>query len=423
MKLLAVGCSFRTTPVEIRERLSFADNVLGGALSEINARYGLEAVILSTCNRVELYLAQAGADCEPDVEVIAEFLAEFHKTPLAKLKPHLYHFRDVDAVRHLFRVISSLDSLIVGEGQIAQQVRDAYQSAQKQATAGPVLHALFQHAFRVGGRVRSETGIARGHVSVSSVAVDFVREVLDHFGDKTVLVIGAGKMGELTLRHLRALKVRQILVTNRSPEKAGELAEQCRGIAVPWAELDEALLRADIILSTTGATEPIVTKDRYESIRARRSAGPVVILDIAVPRDFDPRIHDGDRTCIFNIDDLEKIREQTLRERRSHLPAAEAIVHQETQRFLSDWRRRRHGGVIARLTQDFEAKRNVVVQQLLSRLDGHLTEEDRAYIEGAFRLLQNQFLHGPITALTEDAHEGAVHTLLDALRRLFRFEE
>jgi glutamyl-tRNA reductase len=423
MKLLAVGCSFRMTPVEIRERLSFAGNVLGGALSEVNARYGLEAVILSTCNRVELYLAQAGAEREPDVEVIAEFLAEFHKTPLTELKPHLYHFRDADAVSHLFRVISSLDSLIVGEGQIAQQVRDAYQLAQKQATAGPVLHALFQHAFRVAGRVRSETGIARGHVSVSSVAVDYVREVFDHFGDKTVLVIGAGKMGELTLRHLRALKVRQILVTNRSPEKANELAEQCRGMAVPWAELDEALLRADIILSTTGATEPIVTKERYESIRARRSAGPVVILDIAVPRDFDPRIHDGDQTCIFNIDDLEKIREHTLRERRSHLPVAEAIVHQEMQRFLSDWRRRRHGVVIARLTQDFEAKRNVVVQQLLSRLDGRLTEEDRAYIEGAFRLLQNQFLHGPITALTEDAHEGAVHTLLDALRRLFRFEE
>jgi glutamyl-tRNA reductase len=423
MNLLAVGCSFRVTPVEIREQLSFAGNVLGAALSEINARYGLEAVILSTCNRVELYLAQAGAEREPDVEVIGEFLAEFHKTPLAELKPHLYHSRDADAVRHLFRVISSLDSLIVGEGQIAQQVRDAYQWAQKQATVGPVLHALFQHAFRVAGRVRTETGIARGHVSVSSVAVDYVREVFDHFGDKTVLVIGAGKMGELTLRHLRALKVRQILVTNRSPEKANELAEQCRGMAVPWAELDEALLRADIILSTTGATEPIVTKERYESIRARRSAGPVVILDIAVPRDFDPRTHDGDQTCIFNIDDLEKIREHALRERRSHLPAAEAIVQQEVQRFLSDWRRRRHGGVIARLTQDFEAKRNVVVQQLLSRLDGRLTEEDRAYIEGAFRLLQNQFLHGPITALTEDAHEGTVHTLLDALRRLFRFEE
>jgi glutamyl-tRNA reductase len=423
MKLLAVGCSFRTTPVEVRERLSFGEHLLDRALGQVNARHGLETVILSTCNRVELYLAHSVAGADPDLGIISEFLAEFHNIPLQDLSPHLYHFRDGEAVRHLFRVIASLDSLIVGEGQIAQQVRAAYQTAQKNATVGPALHALFQHSFRVGGRVRSETGIARGHVSVSSVAVDFVRQVFDHFDDKRVLVIGAGKMGELTLRHLRALKVRQILVTNRSAEKANELAGQCGGVAVPWERLDEALARADIILSTTGASEPIVTRERFAASRARRAGGPVVILDIAVPRDFDPRIHDGDRTCIFNIDDLQKIREQTLQERRAHLPAAEAIVQHETQRFLSEWRRRRHGGVIARLTEDFEAKRNAVVEQLLSRLNGRLSEEDRAYIEGAFRLLQNQFLHGPITALTEDTHEGAVHTLLDALRRLFRFEE
>jgi glutamyl-tRNA reductase len=423
MKLLAVGCSFRTTPVEVRERLSFAEHLLDRALGEMNARYGLEAVILSTCNRVELYLAQSAAGPDLDPGVISEFLAEFHRIPLEDLTPHLYQFRDGEAVRHLFRVIASLDSLIVGEGQIAQQVRAAYQTAQKNSTVGPALHALFQHSFRVAGRVRSETGIAHGHVSVSSVAVDFVRQVFDHFGDKRVLVIGAGKMGELTLRHLRALKVRQILVTNRSAEKAAELARQCGGVAVPWEQLNDALAQADIILSTTGASEPIVTRERYAAIQSRRSGGPVVILDIAVPRDFDPRIHDGDRTCIFNIDDLQKIREQTLRERQTHLPTAEAIVQQETQRFLSEWRRRRHGGVIARLTEDFEAKRNAVVAQLLSRLNGRLSEEDRAYIEGAFRLLQNQFLHGPITALTEDAHEGAVHTLLDALRRLFRFED
>jgi glutamyl-tRNA reductase len=423
MKLVAVGCSFRTTPVEFRERLSFGENVLDRALGEVSARYGLEAVILSTCNRVELFLAHSAAGPELDVGVISEFLGEFHGIPVSDLAPHLYQFRDGDAVRHLFRVIASLDSQIVGEGQIARQVRAAYQRAQKNATVGPSLHALFQHSFRLAGRVRSETGIARGHVSVSSVAVDFVRQVFDHFGDKSVLVIGAGKMGELTLRHLRALQVRQILVTNRSVEKASELAGQCGGVALPWERLDDALTQADIILSTTGASEPIVTRERYAAIRARRSGRPVVILDIAVPRDFDPRIHDGDRTCIFNIDDLQKIREQTLRERQSHLPAAEAIVQHETQRFLSDWRRRRHGGAIARLTEDFEAKRNAVVTQLLSRLDGRLSEEDRAYIEGAFRLLQNQFLHGPITALTEESHEGAVHTLLDALRRLFRFEE
>src|SRR5207302_654617 len=170
-------------------------------------------------------------------------------------------------------------------------------------------------------------------------------------------VIGAGKMGELTLRHLRQLQPRRIAVTNRSPDKAEAVARGCGGQAVPWEQLDEVLVRADIVLSTTGAPQPIMTLDRYEKVLARRSRGTVVILDIAVPRDFDPRIHDGDRTCLFNIDDLQRIREATLAARREHVAPAEAIVEQEAERFLKDWARRRNAPVIARLTQDFEAKR------------------------------------------------------------------
>jgi glutamyl-tRNA reductase len=342
---------------------------------------------------------------------------------VAAIWPHLYHREDAEAVRHLFRVAASLDSLIIGEGQIAGQVKRAYELAQERATAGPLLHALFQHARLVAKRVRSETGIAQGHVSVSSAAVDYVRQVFDHFGDKTVLIIGAGKMGELTLRHLRELRPRRILVTNRSPEKAEAMAHGCRGKAVPWEQLDDALAAADIVLSTTGAPEPIVTRQRYQRIVARRTGGPVVILDIAVPRDFDPGIHDGDQTCLFNIDDLKRIRERTLEDRLKHVGPAEAIVEHEHRRFLSDWTRRRHGPVIARLTQDLEAKRQAIVAQLFGRLNGRLTEADQAYIEGAFRLLQNQFLHGPITALTEDPQAGGSHTLLEALRKLFRLQE
>src|SRR5262245_42645684 len=182
-----------------------------------------------------------------------------------------------------------------------------------------------QRAATVAKRVRTETGIAHGHVSVSSVAVDYVREVFEHFGDKTILVIGAGKMGELTLKHLRQLAPERILVTNRSPEKAAEVARGCGGQPVPWEQLDDALASADIILSTTGAPEPIVTRRRWDDVLPKRSGGTAVILDIAVPRDFDPRIHDGDRTCLFNIDDLKRIREQTLAGRRKHVAAAEAI--------------------------------------------------------------------------------------------------
>jgi glutamyl-tRNA reductase len=370
-------------------------------------------------------LARTDGGSAPDGALLAEFLAEFHEVPVTTVAPHLYEHQGTAAVRHLFRVAASLDSLIVGEGQIVGQVKRAYALAQQHAAvgAGSLLHGLFQHANRVAKRVRTETGISRGNVSVSSAAVDYVRQVFDHFHDKTVLVIGAGKMGELTLRHLRQLRPRAIWVTNRSPEKAAAVAHGCGGQTVAWAELDHALAGADIILSTTGAAEPIVTRERYETCRARHGGGTVVILDIAVPRDFDPRIHDGERTCLFNIDDLTRIREQTLMDRLRHVAPAEAIVEQEERRFLSEWSRRRNGPVIARLTQDFEAKRRAILAQLLQRLNGRLTDADREYIEGAFRLFQNQCLHGPISTLAEEAQEGGPHTLLEALRKLFRLED
>lgn len=423
MMLLLVGCNFRTAPVEIRERLAFDGPKLTAALDELSVRYGCEAVILSTCNRVELYLGRPDTPRGPDAELLTEFLAEFHQTTPAALRPHLITHAQGDVVRHLFRVVASLDSMIVGEGQIAGQAKRAYELAQVHGAVGPLLHTLFQQARQAARRVRTETGIARGHVSVSSVAVDYVQQVFAHFGDKTVLVIGAGKMGELTLRHLRQLQPKRILVVNRSPEKAAVVAQGCGGLAISWDQLDDALAHADIILSTTGAPEPIVSLERWRRVLAKRTSGQVVILDIAVPRDFDPRIHDGDQTCLFNIDDLKRNRERTLHDRLKHVAPAEAIVEQEQRRFLKDWARRRHGPIIAKLTQDFEAKRQAIVRQLMDRLNGKLTEEDRAYVEGAFRLLQNQFLHGPISALTEEAKEGGGHTLLEALRKLFRLSE
>jgi glutamyl-tRNA reductase len=464
VKLLLVGCNYKTAPIELREKLAFDGPKLAFALRELETRYGCEAVILSTCNRVELYLARPHDQPLPDQGVIAEFLSEVHQLPADLLASPLrgersnpqslpsplkregsdpqhlpsppwgegsgvrgsdvlYARHNADAILHLFRVVASLDSLIVGEGQIAGQVKRAYELAHEHAAAGPCLHALFQHANVVAKRVRTETGISRGRVSVSSVAVDYVRQVFDHFDDKTILVIGAGKMGELTLKHLRDLKPHRILVTNRSPEKAREVAQGCGGQAVPWEQLDDALVEADIVLSTTGAPEPIMPRRRFNDILARRANRTMVILDIAVPRDFDPRIHDGDRACLFNIDDLQRIREQTLHERQKHIAPAEAIIEEEVTRFQNDWVRRRHGKVIARLTQEFEERRKAIVAQLMAKMNGKLSADDKAYIEGAFRLLQNQFLHGPISALAEEAPEPGKHTLLEALRKMFRLEE
>ena len=420
MNLMLIGCSFKTAPIEVREKLGFDGPKLVAALRELESRYGVEAVILSTCNRVEFYLARPAGHPMPDLDLIAEFIGQIQKVDGVALRPHLYQHQQDAAIRHLLRVSCSLESLVVGKGQIAGQVNKAYALAQEQATAGPILHAVFQHANVVAKRVRTDTGISRGHVSVSSVAVDYVRQVFDHFGDKTILVIGAGKMGELTLRHLKELKPKQILVTNRSPEKAITVAQGCGGRPVPWEQLDDALVEADIVLSTTGAPEPIMPRRRFNGILARRTGGTMVILDIAVPRDFDPRIHDGDRACLFNIDDLQRIRERTLKERQKQIAPAEAIIEAELNRFANDWKRRRNGPIIAKLNQDFEARRKAIVGQLMAKLNGRLSPEDREYIEGAFRLLQNQFLHGPISALAEEPAETSQHTLREALHKLFR---
>ncbi|HLW67474.1 MAG TPA: glutamyl-tRNA reductase [Gemmataceae bacterium] len=423
MNLRMIGCNFRTAPVEIREQLAFSDDRIDRALDELVARYDCEAVILNTCNRVELYLARPVVEQPLDADLLAEFLSEFHQLPAATIRPHLVELADADAVRHVFRVAASLDSMIVGEGQIAAQVKRAYERAHQRSASGPLLHAVFQHAFATAKRVRSDTGISRGHASVSSVAVDYVKEVFTRFDDKTVLVIGAGKMGTLTLRHLKNLRPQRITVTNRSPDKAETMAAECNGTAIPWANLDAALVQADIVLSTTGSPEPIVTLARWSNVLAKRAAGAVVILDIAVPRDFDPRIHDGDRTCLFNIDDLKRIQQQTLADRKKHIAPAEAIIEHEQAKFMKDWARRRNGPIIARLTQDVDQKRQEIVLPLLAKLNGRLTEEDKRHLEKAFHLFQSRILHGPITALDEAAHEGQGQTLLEALRKLFHLQE
>lgn len=423
MNLLLVGGNFRTMPIELREKLAFDGPKLPAALSELSARFGCEAAIVSTCNRVEIYVARTGAVVGPNADLIAEFIAEVQKVPYDAIRANLYHRINQEAVQHLFRVAASLDSLIVGEGQIAGQVKKAYESAQLIGTTGVVLHTLFQQALAVAKRVRTQTGISRGHVSVSSVAVDYVRQVHDHFDDKTVLVIGAGKMGALTLKHLRSLKPQRILVTNRSPEKAVAIAQECSGVAILWEQLDDALVEADIVLSTTGAPEPIMTRRRFDGILSRRSRGTMVILDIAVPRDFDPRIHDGDRACLFNVDDLKRIQEETVKERQQHIRPAEAIVDAEVQRFVSEWRRKKNGPIIAQLTQEFEAQRKRMLAELFPRLNGKLEDKDRESIEGAVRLLQNRLLHGVIAALAEEPPEQSRHTLLEAMMKLFRLEQ
>ena len=420
MNLRVIGCNFRTAAVELREKLAFDDAKRERALLELSARYGCECVLLSTCNRVELTVAGGGEDFPFDTAMAAEFLGEIHGLYAADIRPLLYEHAKEAGVKHLARVTGSLDSLIVGEGQIAGQVKDAFEAARRLGTTGPLLNTLFHHTLRVAKRIRTETGIASGHVSVSSVAVDYVKQVFDTFHDKTVLIIGAGKMARLTLKHLQSLKPRQILVTNRSLSKAIEVADACGGMPVPWQELDDALAKADIALSTTGAPEPIMPRKRFvEKVQPKRHKGTLVVLDIAVPRDFDPAIHDGDRVCLFNIDDLMRIREQTIAQRQKYLAPAEAIVNAEVKKFTDEWNRRKSGPMIQQLRQEVDKVRAAVLEPLLGKLNGKLTPAEKESIEAAFRLFQNKLLHGPISALNDAGIEGESRRMLEAVQKLF----
>ena len=420
MNLRAIGCNVASAPVELREKLAFDEAKLKFALAELTARYGVEAAILGTCNRVELYLARPETGAPVHAPLVAEFLAELHGVGPEAIQPHLYEHADAEAVRHLFRVAGGLDSVVLGEDQIAGQVKDAFEAAQKIEATGSMLNALFPAALRTSKRVRTETGLGSGQVSVASAAIAYLKTVFETFTDKTVLVIGAGEMAQLTLTHLKELAPAGILVTNRTAEKAATLAAACGGQAIPWDLLDDALVKADIVLSTTGAPEPIVPRRRFnEKVLPKRGRRKMVVFDMAVPSDFNPRIDDGDRVRLFNVDDLNRVRDQQLAERRTHVGSAEAIISAEVAKFVQDWNRRKDGPVIGKLTDEVDRLREAVLEPLLAKLNGKLTDADRAYIEGAFRLFQSRLLHGPIAALRDSGNEPHGVTLREALMKLF----
>src|SRR4051794_22058495 len=327
--MLALGVDHRSAPTAVREALAFDGERLRRGLEALKAEApGAEFVLLSTCNRVELYAA-AEAD-PPDEEALAAFLARSHDVPVATLDGHLVARRDEAAVAHLFRVAAGLESLVPGEGQVLGQVKDAYRLASECEAVGPILHHVFQRALRVGKRVRQETGLDRGKCSVASVAVDVARAVFDRFDDKAVLVIGAGAMGALTLRHLAALRPGALLVTNRDPARARAVAAPWGGRVIPFDRLDDALAEADVVVGATAAAAPIVTLDRYARVQRVRGNRLALILDLAVPRDFDPRVGALERVMQYNVDDLRAQAEENLRGRRAQLERARLIIEGES---------------------------------------------------------------------------------------------
>jgi glutamyl-tRNA reductase len=421
MNLVLVSANHRTATMPVRERLAFRKDDLPKAVAALAQRLGGEAAILNTCNRVELY-AVPGQDLPlPSGEALVRFLAEQHGLPADDVRHAVACLEGPPALRHLFRVAASLDSVVLGEVQIAGQVKAAYELGQQLGTVGPVLHAVFQHARQVAKRVHRETGLTQGKVSVASLAIDYLRQVFDHFTDKTVLIIGAGKIGALTLRQLAGLHPKAVLLTNRNADRAAEMAATCGGRVVPWSDLDAALVQADIVVSTTGAPEPIVTWPRFKKLLPARRGRHVAIIDLAVPRDFAAEIATCDEVdLLVNVDDFKALRERVLGERCRHVAAAEAIVDAELERFQKEWSRRWTGPAIARLGQTWDAIRRDVETDCLAKLSGKLSEADRAVVTGALRLLQNKLMHAPLAVLQEEARAGRGRNLLDAILQLFR---
>ncbi len=422
MKLLALGLDHQRAPTLVREALAFEGARRDEGLDALSQAFpGGEFVVLSTCNRVEVYAA-GSASSIPTPGALIDFLARFHAQPAESFSSHLVDHHDAKAISHLFKVAASLESLVLGEGQILGQVRDAYKAATARKAVGPILHAVFPHALRVGKLVREQTGMDKGKLSVASVAVDVARDVFDTFIDKTVLVIGAGKMGDLTLQHLTTLRPGSILVTNRNPERAEAAAARWGGKAVPFEDLERALIEADLVVSTTAAERPIVDLAMYSKVQKARKNRLALILDIAIPRDFDPRIGTLEQVMLYNVDDLRAQADQNRQKRQKRVDPALAIIERETEICLADLRHRTHAGLLLRQLGDYaDTVRLRELESLFAR-QPELTQAQKDDIAHAFQRLQNQFLHHPRTAIrTASTAEPTEHPhpLLHALKALF----
>jgi glutamyl-tRNA reductase len=422
MELFVIGLSHRETPVAVRERLAIVPGELESTLKRALGLPGMrEVVIVSTCNRIELY--GAFGDCEEAVAGVRGLLAEQlgagadpSLEPHVILRKYAYERRRRDALRHLFRVAASLDSLVVGEPQILGQLKEAYELAARAGTAGALLGSVFPRAFRVARKVRRDTGIAEQKVSVSSVAVDLARKVWSGFEGRRVLLIGAGKMGDLAARIL-AREGANLAVINRTAARSEDLARRLDAVVEPWADLAGALVRADIVISSTGSREPILRKRLLEDLQRTRRNRQLVIIDIAVPRDVEASIAEIDNVYLLNIDDLQKVVASNMEDRRQEADRAEALVDEELVRFLASTRGRGAGPTIAALRARIETLARSEVERILMTLPGVDERTPRALRALADSLVA-KILHAPSVALKKDAGEGD-ENLVDATHRLF----
>jgi glutamyl-tRNA reductase len=422
VNLHVVGCSHHQSSTEIRERLSFPESKVPDFLKSFYKQFpGAEAVLLSTCNRTEFYAAAKSEQALPTSDQMIQLLATESGTDKTEIKEQLFSHQNREAVRHLFAVTSSLDSMVIGETQILSQVKRAYQLASEADDSVSVIHQLFQNAIRVARRISNETDLQANRVSVPSVAIcDLAKQIFETLKDKQILIIGAGEMAEETLNYIRDEGGRDIVIVNRTQASATQLAEKFSGSIGKWESLQEELAKADLVVSTTGAQEPIVTLEMFQEIEKLRRRASLFVLDLAVPRDFDSRIADRENVYLYTLDDLQLECERNQQSRESHYPKAKKIIEQETGLFFDDVRRRSGGSTIAQLKQQADNVKEAELKRLKNRLDG-IAPEHFEQIEISFHRLVNKILHPPLKSLQKDAtEEEKPEGLLDALKKLFQ---
>jgi glutamyl-tRNA reductase len=425
MNLRMVGCTHRASSLDLRQQLAFGNEQTSDALACWRKQFpAAELALLSTCNRVELYAAGDAADSTPESDALLDALLGYHGVPVNRIEGQAVVLSQREVVSHLFRVAASLDSMVVGEPQILAQVKQAYQRAAELGSAGPSLHELFQSALRAARRVHNETGLHKHRVSIPSVAIaDFASRVFERFDDKHVLVLGAGEMAVETLRYLKDAGASQLHVVNRNPDRALELSRQWDGVAIPWERLWEELSTADLVIGATSATESIVTAaDFRRQVAPKRQQRPLFMLDLAVPRNFEPAVGDELGVYLYSLDDLAAACERNRRARAAELPEAEAIILEETDAFMAAVHRRVAGPIITGLRRNMEEPKQAELERLFNKLP-ELDDRARAEIAQFADRLVNKLLHPPLESLRDAAHEGPPHNLLDALRRLFRLED
>ncbi len=419
MEIVVVGVNHKAAPVQVREHLAFTPSQMEAALAALREKTP-EAVILSTCNRTEIYAVVPSA--EAGVIEITSFLADFHGSPSARFAPYLFSLRGREAVSHLFAVASGLDSMILGEPQILGQVREAYLAALAQDTAGTLLSWIFHHAMKVGKQVRTDTNISRSAVSVSHAAVELAKKVLGSLADHSVLLVGAGEMGQLAARNLLDNGCERLVVTNRTYSRAAELASRIRAAPAEFARLPQLLTEVDVVISATGAPNFVLNAGMVREAMPHRADRPLLLIDIAVPRDVDPQVRELDRVFLHDIDDLQAVCAANLEERRKEVDHAQEIIDAEVDLFESWWGSLQVVPTIRALRDRAEEIRQAELQKAISRM-GDLSDRQRSVLEALTIGIVNKMLHQPTVRLKAHGGNGANASYVQILRDLFALEE